>query len=281
MPARQAIQLGGTNFGYLNAHGLDASLSHLASVGIKVVELGLAPPHVDLENFSSDDCRRLRRRFEELGMTCSSVNIAELNLITQNSGIAALARRQYLRAIEIAAEIGAGAVVVVPGRQHPLRPTPEAIAMKNFRAILSDLLEAATKRDLIIALETVPFGFLETAKKLSALVDEVAHPRLKLALDSANMFMVEDPAQGVLDAAGKIYIAHVSDAWKGKWAHTSIGRGEIDFAAFYQALERINYQGVTIYELMDAEDPVPRLAHDLGLLTAKGWSLDASTGRAA
>ncbi len=280
MPARDAIQLGGTNFGYLYAHGLDASLEHLASVGVKVVELGLAPPHFDLESFDAQDCRRLRQRLDGLGLVCSSVNLAELNLITQNRGFAALALRQYHRAIEIAAEIGAGAVVVVPGRQHPLRPTPEELAMARFRAVLMELLQAASARNLILALETVPFGFLETAKKLADFVDQIGHPLLRLALDSANMFMVEDPAQGVLDAAGKIYISHVSDAWKRKWAHTSIGRGEIDFAAFHQALERVNYQGVTIYELMDAEDPVPRLAHDLGLLQSKGWSLVAPAGRA-
>ncbi len=274
------MQLGGTNFGYLNAHGLEDTLDHLASTGLKVVELGLAPPHVDLESIDSARCREIRQRLGQFGLKCSSVNAAELNLISQNEGVSALAVRQYRRAIQVAAEIGAPVTVIVPGRQHPLRPMPPAIAIRRFRAALSPLQLEAERNNIVLALETVPFGFLETAKKLSDAIENIGDRLLRVVLDAANMLMVEDPAQGVADASGKIEICHVSDAWKKKWAHTSIGRGEVDFAGFKQALDRVGYQGVTIYELMDNDDPAPRMQGDIRKLEALGWELGQSAGRA-
>ena len=38
------------------------------------------------------------------------------------------------------------------------------------------------------------------------------------------------------------------------------------------ALAEISYQGPAIYELVDGEDPVPRIAADLRTLEAAGWS---------
>jgi sugar phosphate isomerase/epimerase len=70
----------------------------------------------------------------------------------------------------------------------------------------------------------------------------------------------------------------VSDTWASRWAHTSIGRGEVDFAAFTAALRDAGFTGTTVYELVDGEDPEPRLAADLSALRAAGWSPDVLPG---
>jgi sugar phosphate isomerase/epimerase len=95
---------------------------------------------------------------------------------------------------------------------------------------------------------------------------------LRLAYDVANALAQEDPAEGVKRAAPYVAIAHVSDTWASRWAHTSIGRGEVDFAAFAAALRDIGFQGSTVYELVDGDDPAPRLAADLAALRAAGWA---------
>ncbi|MGH8851529.1 MAG: sugar phosphate isomerase/epimerase family protein [Casimicrobiaceae bacterium] len=265
------MQLGGTNFGYLNTHSLNDSLEHLASCGIEVVELGLAAPHFDLATASDRDVSALRGSLDRLYLRCHSVNAAELNLISQNTGVAGVAMQQYSRLIRIAPALGANTVVVVPGRQHPLRPIPMQLAVDGFLARLRLLLNEAERNDVVLALETVPFGFLQTAREIADLIATIRHPLLSMALDCANMFMVEDPAAGVHAAPERIAVCHVSDAWKTRWAHTSIGLGEVDFGAFKRALDAVDYPGVTIYELMDAQDPVPRLAGDIARLESLGW----------
>jgi sugar phosphate isomerase/epimerase len=275
------LVLGGTNFGYLNSCSLDDALAHLAGCGMRVVELGLAAPHFDLTTATRDDVNGLRATLDRLELDCCSVNAAELNLISQNVGVARLAVTQYARLIEVAAELGVDTAVIVPGRQHPLRPCPSELAFDNFRAQLATLLRCAEKHRVTIALETVPFGFLQRTDELRDFVIEVNHPLLSMVVDCANVFMLEDPVDALRAGRPAMRLCHVSDAWKTRWAHTSIGSGEIDFAAIGKYLNDDGYQGVTIYELMDAHDPVPRLARDIAALESYGWHTGPSASNAA
>src|SRR5664279_2714831 len=181
------LVLGGTNFGYLNSSSLDDALAHIAGCGMRVVELGLAAPHFDLTTATRDDVKALRATLDRLELDCCSVNAAELNLISQNVGVARLAVTQYARLIEVAAELGVDTAVIVPGRQHPLRPCPADLAFDNFRSQLATLLRCAEKHGVTIALETVPFGFLERADELCDFVIETNHPLLAMVVDCANV----------------------------------------------------------------------------------------------
>ena len=68
-------------------------------------------------------------------------------------------------------------------------------------------------------------------------------------------------------------VVHISDAASDRWAHTQIGRGEIEFGPIAQALKDAGYAGPTIYELVDGEDPRPRLRGDIEQLSGWGGSL--------
>lgn len=275
------LVLGGTNFGYLNSCSLDDALAHIAGCGMRVVELGLAAPHFDLTTAARDDVKALRATLDRLELDCCSVNAAELNLISQNAGVARLAVTQYARLIEVAAQLGVDTAVIVPGRQHPLRPCPAELAFDSFRSQLATLLRCAEKHRVTIALETVPFGFLQRADELCDFVIDANHPLLSLVVDCANVFMQEDPVDALRAGRRAMRLCHVSDAWKTRWAHTSIGSGEIDFGAIASYLNDYGYEGVTIYELMDAHDPVPRLARDIAALEAHGWHTGPRASSAA
>jgi sugar phosphate isomerase/epimerase len=247
---------------------------------LRAVELGLAPPHFDLHRASIADVDALRRALDHNGLTCTSVNAAELNLISQHEAVGELAVAQYSRLVDVAADLGAAYAVVVPGRQHPLRPTPEVLARELFARRLERIQTHAARRGVHVALETVPFGFLQRASELAAWIRSSGHSSVSIVVDCANVFMVEDPAQAIADARGLMSLCHVSDAWKTRWAHTSIGRGEIDFAAIHAALATTGFAGTTIYELMDADDPMPRLARDLATLESCGWAAGARAATA-
>lgn len=88
----------------------------------------------------------------------------------------------------------------------------------------------------------------------------------------ANALAIEDPADGVRRIGPRLALAHVSDTWRDTWAHTSAGRGEVDFPAFAVALTDIGFGGPTVYELVDGEDPEPRLPADLAALASAGWA---------
>jgi sugar phosphate isomerase/epimerase len=67
-------------------------------------------------------------------------------------------------------------------------------------------------------------------------------------------------------------MAQLSDSWRARFAHTSLGRGEVDFEAFGRALSDSGFVGPSIYELVDGEDPGPRIEADLRTLEGWGWS---------
>jgi sugar phosphate isomerase/epimerase len=268
------LRLAGHTFGYLQHRSLSEALDDLARHGLREFELTPMPPHLHTPGFGAYDRRALARRLDRLGLTCIAVNpgFVDINLISVNPDFRELSLRQIELGIELAHDLGARYHVIVPGRRHALSPPPEADARAVLLDGLARLLRCAEVHGIELALENSPYGFLGLAGDLVAIAEELENPRLRLCYDVANALAQEDPAEGVRQAGPWLGLAHVSDTWRDRWAHTSPGRGEVDFGAFAAALAEIGYSEATVFELVDAEDPGPRLADDLATLRSHGWS---------
>jgi sugar phosphate isomerase/epimerase len=268
------LPLAATTFGFLYSDSLDDALCRIAEAGYRDVELALGPPHFDIWNGASEARHGLRRQLEHHGLRCVSTNPLELNPVTANRELFDVSCRQYAAAIELSAEVGARFVVVVAGRRSPLIPLPMAEAKGLLRAQLEQLLPLAQNEGVTLALEPVPYGFIETAADAAAAVRELgAGSSLGLTVDCANVFVTgADPAEQVRAAGGLVRLAHVSDTWRSRWAHTQVGHAEVDLAAFAAALREVGFAGPTVYELADGEDPAPRLQDDLSRLAEWGWA---------
>jgi sugar phosphate isomerase/epimerase len=274
MTESSPLPLSGCTFGWLHRAPLADALRSLAAHGVRSVELTTAPPHLFTRHFDSYERKELTRLLQGLGLAVTSVNpsFADINLISTNPEIRAISERQLSAEIELAADLGAGYVVVIPGRRHALAPAPDEAAGAVLDEGLGRLLNRATALGVTIALENSPYGYLGSSADLLNLVRAWDSPRLRVAYDVANALAQEDPADGVARLRGYLAIAHVSDTWRTRWAHTSVGRGEVDFAAFNTALTAAGFTGPTVYELVDGEDPAPRLPADLAALASAGWS---------
>lgn len=210
----------------------------------------------------------------ELELRPVSLNptFVDLNLVSTNPEIRETTLRQLTSDLELAAELGAPYVVVIPGRRHAVVPAPEQAARDVLYAGLEHLIGRATALGVALALENSPYGFLGTSQEMLEVVRHFDSPRLRITYDVANALALEDPAAAVSRLAPFLALAHVSDTWRTRWTHTSVGRGEVDFSAFAQALQAVEFAGPTVYELADGEDPDPRLERDLAELEASGWS---------
>lgn len=266
-----AMRLGASTFGFLYRTSLDESLRIIAEAGYRDVELAPQPPHMPSSGITPGQVRELRKNLESNELRCTSLNPPELNLISANGELRELAVRQYVGHVRLAAELGAGVVVVVPGRQNILIPRPVGEVMDVFRAQIERVIEQTEGTGVSIALETSVFGFLERTTDLIAFVDGIDHDRLGIAVDLANIFGKEDPIAAVQRSAHRLIMAQLSDTWATKFSHTSAGRGEADFREFRIALEGAGYRGPVIYELVDGEDPGPRLEPDARRLELDGW----------
>ena len=269
------LPLSGCTFGWLHRAPLSDALRSLAAHGVRSAELTTAPPHLFSTYFGRYERLELTRLLRSLDMRVTSVNpsFADLNLISANPEFRALSERQMLAEIELAHDLGAPYVVLIPGRRHALAPAPDAAARAVLDSGLSVLVPRAIELGVTICLENSPYGYLGSAAALLEVITSHGSPNLRLVYDVANALAQEDPAAGVTTAADYLALAHVSDTWRDRWAHTSVGRGDVDFAAFARALSAAGFTGPTVYELVDGEDPEPRLDADLAALRKAGWEL--------
>jgi sugar phosphate isomerase/epimerase len=269
------LPLAGCTFGWLHQAPLADALRELAAHDVRTVELTTAAPHLFTRHFGSYERKDLARLLRGLGIQVISLNpsYADINLVSTNPEIREISERQLAAEIELAAELGAGYVVVIPGRRHALAPAPDEAARAVLGEGLSRLLDRATAVGVTIALENSPYGYLGSAADLLGVVRDFDSPRLRVTYDVANALAQEDPAEGVALLGEYLGLAHISDTWRVRWAHTSVGRGEVDFAGFAAALGAAGFTGPTVYELVDGEDPAPRLDADFAALDKAGWEL--------
>jgi sugar phosphate isomerase/epimerase len=259
-----------STYGYLYSASLKGALESIAGVGFRTVEIAPSPPHLVLSDRDPSSRARLAQKLEQLKLGVVSINPTELNLISTNPDVRELSLRQYRESLVLAHDLGARIVVVIPGRQSQLIPMPGDAARRIVLEQLSQLARTAHRLRVDLAVETVPFGFAESAAEVAALVHEIGDERVGIALDVANIYGKEDVSLAVSTAAPSLKIAHLSDTWRNRWAHTAIGSADVDFAEFVGALERSGFQGPCIYELVDGEDPQTHIADDLARLRSLG-----------
>jgi L-ribulose-5-phosphate 3-epimerase len=267
------LRIGASSYGFLYHLSLADSFRAIADAGFELVEVAASPPHLDLSDVTAAERRQLRRALDSHGLKCVATNPVEMNPISPIVSIAENVIRHYRAAIELASDLDAPNVVMVSGRANPLSPMAAPRALDLLRSRLERLLPLAQRLGVTIALETVPYGFLQTSAEVAALVQEFDVPELRMTVDCANVFFIgSDPAEELASTAGVVNVVHISDAWRDRWAHTQVGRGEINFEAIAHVLREASYDGPTIYELVDGEDPGPRLRDDWAKLSEWGWS---------
>jgi sugar phosphate isomerase/epimerase len=262
-----------TTFGFIYRATLKDSLRQIAEAGYSQVELAVGPPHFESLPVSAEERHRVKRQLAQHNLACVSTNPLELNPVTANSDLFEAAQRQYQGAIEMSADLGAEAVVMVAGRRSPLVPMSRIDANRLLVAMLERLLPVAERLGVTLTVEPVPYGFIETAAQALAFAAETDMKDLKLTADCANvLFAGSDPADDLRAAGSAVAVVHISDTWRARWAHTQIGTAEVDFVAFAAAVDEIGFLGPTVYELADQDDPAPRLAADVERLAALGWT---------
>jgi sugar phosphate isomerase/epimerase len=140
-------------------------------------------------------------------------------------------------------------------RGHPANGRPDAWA--DLRRAMEQALDIAEEHDLSLAVEPETANVVDSPAKARRLLDELRSPRLKIIIDPANLFHVEDlPHQrAVLDAAfdllgPDIVLAHAKDVRvvDGAVHHVAAGKGVLDYPHYLGLLRRL---------------PVPLIVHGL------------------
>ncbi len=145
-------------------------------------------------------------------------------------------------------------------RRHPDNDTPEA--WRDLVAAMTDALAIADEHDIVLAFEPEPANVISSAARGRDLLRELAHPRLKVVMDAANVVATDRswPPEAVLDEAFDLLGAHITVAHGKDLTHDgafcAAGRGIVPWDHALARLRAIGFDGPVILHSL-AEDEVP------------------------
>ncbi|RBI63453.1 sugar phosphate isomerase/epimerase [halophilic archaeon] len=260
-------------------HSLPEAIARIADHGYDGVELLGDEPHAYFPEFDGEDERATLDALAETGLAVSNVNAntatgyyddAPPSSFFDPSVVTAADderewRVEYTkRAVDLAEATGAPAVCLATGR--PLPGTPPEAAHGYLRESLHEILDYAEPRDVEVGIEFEPELLVECTDEVLDLIDDVGRDSLGVNLDVGHAAVYgEDLTESIHRSAGHITGVHVEDivgGRRGKHYHRIPGEGDLDFAAVFDALDDVGYDGFVTLELYTYPDEPDRAARE-------------------
>jgi sugar phosphate isomerase/epimerase len=245
---------------------LSEAVDAIAAVGYRGVELMADVPHAYPATFGAGDRAALRAQLSRLNLTVSNVNgfthfaagdTYHPTWIEDDAGKRQVRIDHTRGCIELAAEFGAKTLSLQPG--GPLIGTgiSRDLAGQRFAEGLGQVLPLARKKNVILAVEPEPGLFIETAAEYLTFKKEFFpdEPLVKMNCDVGHLFCAgEDPAAVISIMHEHVAHVHLEDIGSNRvHQHLTPGKGVIDFASIFTALNSIHYTGWVTVELYPYE----------------------------
>ena len=143
---------------------------------------------------------------------------------------------------------------------HPLSPG----GRHNVVSVLKELSADAAGRGITLGVEVCnryETNVVNTGRDALRLIDDVGADNVVLHLDSYHMNIEESNlTSAILDAGDRLGYVHIGENHRGY-----LGSGHIDFPAFFQALQAIDYRGAITFESFSSAVVSPTLSIDLAI----------------
>ena len=263
-----SVRIGGSTFSFIWREPASSALERMLEIGLNDFNVLVVPGHLWAADLSASGRVALRRHFESSGIRLESLNLPalDLNLASCVPEVRACSVAMYREALQLSAELGACAVVAVPGRVSSLLAPDQEDTLGWLAETVGAILRTADELGQDIYLELHPLTPLPTAEKIGAFVDIFDTPRLTVAYDVANAeYFGEDYRTAIRSLGHRIGQVHLSDATRTAWRHDALGRGTVDVAAALAAIEAIGFSGVTVLEIVSSE-PIAEMRESLAIL---------------
>ncbi|MDE2379963.1 sugar phosphate isomerase/epimerase family protein [Bradyrhizobium sp.] len=255
-------------YSYTFAGSAYDTVARLADQGYGGVELMFFPGHLWPDDLDSSSLQRLRDLCERK-LRLVSVNMPNVDL---NVAAAVPEMRTYTLAllekfVRCAGELGAGGIVIGPGKPNPLFPMPRERMIPHFYRALDRLAPLAREAGTQLFVENMPFAFLPDAEALMSALDTYGDGGIRVIYDVANAhFIGESPIDGLRRVRDRLSLVHFSDTTRRLYKHDPIGRGDIPLAGIAEAFREVGYSELPMLEVIshnadaDIADSCRRLA---------------------
>lgn len=150
-------------------------------------------------------------------------------------------------AVDVAARIGAGIVVVHPGADVPY-DEPRDVRLKYAVEVIKQVADTAGERGIKIAVEPMPLSEIgNTLEEIFAIINGINRPNVGINFDTNHLFPPEAIPDLIRRCGELILSVHVSDQ-DGQERHWLPFEGTLDWRQVLSALAEVGYGGPLIYE---------------------------------
>ncbi|CQR73785.1 L-ribulose-5-phosphate 3-epimerase UlaE [Sporomusa ovata DSM 2662] len=263
------MELAFSTNGYVK-FSLAESIKSIAALGYRGVEILADSPHINPLTISERECDDIVNMLASCKLKVSNINANTAiclygknrlpeeilfgpSLASSDSQLRAQRVEYTLKAIDLAAKLGAHCVSITSGRLTPGNPPDNAF--RHLIASLSRVLEHALKRNVLIGIEYEPGLLVESEEDFLQLVQTINCPNLGLNLDIGHSHVAgENVCEVIARNSGRIWNVHIEDILGRRHYHLIPGEGDIDFTRVLSALYYCNYRSYLTVELYTYQD---------------------------
>jgi sugar phosphate isomerase/epimerase len=176
-------------------------------------------------------------------IAASRVDLASLDEPTRLASV-----EDLRRCVDWLATAGGTCVVI-----HPGGLSDSTVAVERRKALVASLhalADHAQGTSVVLCVENMPPGVYPGSRmeELAAIVAEVGRLEIALALDTGHAHLVDSPGSETRAAARLLRTTHVHDNAGRSDVHLPPGLGTIDWQAWVNALDEIEYAGPVMLE---------------------------------
>lgn len=253
----------------LGDHTLEQAILLLEESGYSAIGITLGPTHLDPEQVKSSELESLQQRLKDSGLKPSIETGGRYlldhkrkhwpSLVSPEEKHRQIRQQSYIKAIDIAAAIGAEVVSLWSGRLES--GSDSAPTLEGMISALEPVLQHALEKGVMIGFEPEPGMFIESLSDWIRLKAQLPHPALGLTVDLGHLGVTEasDPSGALESVVSEITHVHIDDCKGGVHEHLPLGEGELDFSSLLGVLTRGDYSGQVLVELSRDSHRAPEL----------------------
>lgn len=209
-----ASPFGVNTYSYMYAMSAADCLGHLMKEGYRSFELMMFPGHLWPSELSPAERKALRRFAdgEEIWISALNQPNMDLNLTGATPEMRAYTLALMQGGLELAADLGAPALVIGPGKPNGLLPLPREMTLGWFHEGLKTLSARGRELGVELLVENMPMSILPRAADLMTALAEHGDDEIGIAYDIANAaFLQEDLAESLALLKPRLKAVHLSD----------------------------------------------------------------------
>ena len=190
-----AAGFGVNTYSYIFGGGAADTVARLADQGYGGVELMFFPGHLWPAELDAAQLRRLRHLCEQrLRLVAVNMPNVDIDVAAAAEEMRAYTLDLLTKFVRCAGELGAGGIIIGPGKPNPLFPMPRERMVAHFYRALDVLAPLARQAGTRLFIENMPFAFLPDAESLMNVVDGYGDAGIRVIYDVANAHFIGEIA---------------------------------------------------------------------------------------